>query len=182
MTDPVDERDAAGVSAPEPLTQFPTGWPVPQYVPRGYRLYDVSAYSRGGFQHPNGVIAVYGKPRGEEISRLEWMVAPASGLTMAATHIDGVPQPTRETTLLVAGTPTTASYFGGQFMSSEDGPIKTKDGDRLIWSDHHIRCAVASWRDYSIAVRGTRAGGIDEFHLLAMLESLAPVSFNGRKG
>jgi hypothetical protein len=92
-------------------------------------------------------------------------------------EIAGVP---RFFTRTVLGQRARCEYYDGAFAPSVErfrgaaGPVR-----RWTRANHHTIVAYGS--DFSLAVRGPRRFGVEEFHLLAVADGLDLLSFGGER-
>lgn len=159
----------------ERMPAVPDDHPRVGWLPPGYRRAYVARGANSGFQVPDEIVQVFGNPRTEGGSPFTLQVysTHTSDALLAGTHLNRNPGPARRISLLVDGYPVEADYYDGQFARSDLGTYVSERGSRFRWSRANKHSLVLSTGGLTVGIRAPRIGGIDEFHLYVMAESLA---------
>jgi hypothetical protein len=165
-------RSSTVTSDPFVPSDYPTGYPHPTYIPKGYQLSGLYRDLPDGFggmgeiallfinlHNPTGVanplsIRVAPKPQRAVLGANEHREGKALVLSMASSKR------------------VEATYYEGMWVLAADGPIKLQDGNALAWDPSNLRTLVFKLDDYTIGVRGSQEAGIDVDELIRVATSI----------
>lgn len=158
----------------EEIPEVPDDHPRVQWLPPGYRRAYVARGANSGFQVADDIGRVFAHPKIEGGGQRAMQVysTHTAEARLAGTHLNGNPGPARRTSLAVAGHPVEAQYYDGQFTRSGHGTYVSERGARFRWSRENQHSLVLTVQGLKVGIRASRMGGVEEFHLYAIAESL----------
>lgn len=173
----LSERSRAFPDLPpfERLRKAPVDYPRITWLPDGYRPSYIARGANVGFQVPDEILFMFGHPGagvGGPPYALQLFATRAANVRLAATHLNGSPGPVRVTSVTVDDSAVTAVYYDGEFRGDSQGDYRSRQGKRFRWSRDNKHALVFQLRDFVIGIRGPRLGGVQEFDLYAMAESI----------
>jgi len=129
--------------------------------------------SNAGFQVPDELLMLFGNPkqlRGGRPPVIQVFLTRANNPLLMGTHYNGRPHHGQHQQLTICGSSVTATYYDGQYSGSAGKSSKSAPGPRWSRTDKHS--LVFTVHRLHCGIRASRLGGVDQFHLLALAESL----------
>lgn len=154
---------------------MPRYYPRIVWLPEGYRLVYVARGANVGFQVPDEILQMFGNPKvgdGPPFA-LQAFCTRQVDVLLTGTHLNRIAPPPTLTQLLVDGVPVHAKYYDGEFARDPNGTHSSRRGARFRWSRDNKHSVVLTTKGVTIGIVGPRLGGVDEFHLYSMAESLS---------
>lgn len=139
-------------------------------APRAY----VAHGANSGFQVTDEIVQLAGNPRvgGGSHSTMQLYSTYTSDVLLTGTHLNRNPGTVRGISLVVGGRHPEAASYDGQFGRSERGTYIFERGARFHWFRNDKHSLALSIDGLMVGIRAPRIGGIDEFHLCVLTESL----------
>lgn len=156
---------------PEPLVQFIPmieGYPVPQYMPPGYRLFGQYIARSDGFRGGDSELAIFFKNPSSDIAYNRPLCVFIAG-NPSLTRLPGTHRATPMPRDIVIGTGNAigADYFPGWWRLSSVGVEGAME-----WDEDDVHSLTLPIDRFLVGIRASRVAGVNEHELLRVAQSL----------
>lgn len=159
----------------EVIRGIPDGYPDIGWVPANYRRAFIARGANVGFRVPDEILLMYG-PRdlrgGGPPYALQVFVTRTNQTRLPRTSANGTAHTPKATYVTIGDQRVEVAYFDGEYV--RELLDNSSDAPKVVpkWSRSNKHSIVFNVGGFAIGIRGPRIGGVHEFHLYAIAESV----------